>query len=219
MNKFKTLTVICLVFLASVSAYAVPVVYTGYDVGSSSLATSPLAVAAAAAFDAATGPLSLVNYEAAALPAGFSQSALNRTNNSGCAANLCGYNTTVAGAFFHLQVGGSQTFSFTTPIDSFGAYFTGWQIGTQTIVYTDSSTVTLNMGTADINNGGTRFFGFVDAGKSIASITYNAQNDIIAVDDVRYGKAKATVPEPSSLVLLGLSLLGVGVLRSRKVNQ
>jgi hypothetical protein len=179
----------------------------GYDAGAASLAAAPNAMAAAAAFDLAAGALPIVDYEGAVLPPGVGMSALNRTNNSGCPANLCGFNTTSGGSFFHLQVGGSQTFTFATPIDSFGAYFTGWQIGTQTITYSNNQQVVLQMPGADINQGGAVFFGFIDAGASIVSITYDAVKDIVAVDDVRFGNS-AAVPEPASLLLLGAGLAG-----------
>jgi hypothetical protein len=213
--KLRNLALLLTLIVTAIPAFAVPVVYTGYDIGSSSLAASPNATAAAAAFDAAAGALAVVDFESG-LPAGFSMSAPNITSVSGCAPNLCGYNTTVAGSMFHLQTGGGQTISFTTPIDSFGAYFTGWQIGTQTITYTDNSQVVLQMGGADLPNGGTRFFGFIDAGASIASISYQAVNDIVAVDDVRYGKASQSVPEPSSLLLIGAGLVGLAGLLRRK---
>ena len=58
-------------FAGPVAAF--PVVYSGYDVGSISLAGSPNATAAAAAFDLATGPLSVIDFEAA-IPAGVSLS-------------------------------------------------------------------------------------------------------------------------------------------------
>ena len=107
---------------------------------------------------------------------------------------------------FDLVVGGSITFNFTSPIDSFGAYFTGWQVNGQTLSY---GSTTLTMPNGDFSNGGTLFFGFVDAGASITSITYSALNDIVAVDDVRYGRSGAAVPEPTSLLLLGTGLAGL----------
>ncbi len=174
MSAFKYLTKLIVAAgvlgLSASPALAVPTVFQAYDPGSGSLATSPLATAAAAAFDAAAGPLSVVDYESG-LPAGFSMSAPSITSNSGCGAVKCGYNTTVGGSLFHLQSGGSQTFTFASPIDSFGAFFTGWQIGTQTITYTDLSTVILAMPLGNIDLGGTVFFGFVDAGASIARLT------------------------------------------------
>ncbi len=59
----------------------------------------------------------------------------------------------------------------------------------------------------DLSLGGTVFFGFIDAGASITSITYftTALDDIVAVDDLRFG----VVPEPSSLILIGLGLVGL----------
>ncbi len=203
--------------LSAAPALAVPVTYSGYDVGSSSLAASPNATSAAASFDAAAGSLSLIDFESG-LPAGVSMSSSNITSVSGCSAALCGYNTTAGGSMFHLQYGGStagagsETFTFATAIDSFGAYFTGWQIGTQTLTYTDGSTVTLNMPGAS-SSGGTLFFGFIDAGASISSITYEAVNDVVAIDDLRYGVA--SVPEPSTLLLLGSGLVGLGFVRRR----
>jgi hypothetical protein len=197
-------------------AHAALVTYTGADDGVSTLAQMTNSIAAATAFDAATLGSTVIDFEGA-LPAGVSIVGGTTTNNSGCGA-LCGFNTTAAGQNFRNLFGGSTTFNFTTAIDAFGFYITGLQtnlVPQETLTFSDGSSQIINT-PASINGGGA-FIGFTDFGKSIVSVTYNATNDIVSIDDVRFHAASGGVPEPATWAMMLMGFGGLGaVVRNRR---
>lgn len=205
---------------ACMSAQAVPVTYIGADNNVTSLAQMVNSTAAAASFDSVAGSISVVDFESA-LPANLNITGGSTTNNSGCGP-LCGFNTSAGGSMFRLVYGGSVTFSFTNPVDSFGFYVNGLQtnlVPQQTIVYTDGSSVTTTLNMPSSTDGGGAFFGFIDFGNMISSVTFNATNDILGFDDLRFGRAEhnpTSVSEPETLALLGLGLLGLGIARRKR---
>ena len=97
----------------------------------------------------------------------------------------CGCNTTPGGSNFLLLFGGTATFSFSGGTAAFGAYLSGVQNAGETITFSDGTSQSVDIPNPGFD-GGTTFVGFIDAGKSIASITINVNNDIVGVDDVRY---------------------------------
>ncbi len=218
-----TLTAFGLAAFAGPAA-AIPIEYSGYDVGSTTLAGSPNATDAASAFDLATGSLSIIDFETA-VPTGVSISGGSigdATSTSVCAtAALHCYATSSTNVYRN----NGATFGFANPIDSFGAYWTGWQNSGQTITieYSGGGTDVLNM-PAGSSEGGTVFFGFTDFGASITGIVYSAldasgsSTDAVGFDDVRFGSADSTsVPEPTTLTLLCAGLIGLGMMGRRKV--
>lgn len=205
------------------AAYASPVTYLAADNNVSSLAQMINSTAKAAQFKAVAGNLNVVDFESP-VPADITITGGSTTNNSGCGA-LCGFNTTPGGQYFRLVFGGSVTFSFTNPVDAFGFYVNGLQtdlVPQQTIVYVDGSSVTQTINMPPATGGGGAFVGFIDFGQQIASVTFNATNDILGFDDLLFGRSEHnpnSVPEPGTLVLFGLGVLGMGWALKRRRQQ
>jgi hypothetical protein len=142
---------------------------------------------------------------------GPSFSGISNTTNG----NLYGFNTTPGDANWLGFTGGSATFDFAKPTNSFGFFTTGIQT-----VFTSALTVSFNDGASEslslpINvNGGASYFGFTDS-TPVSSITItNISDDAWGIDDVSFN---SSVPEPGAwaLMCIGVGLFGAAMRRAR----
>jgi hypothetical protein len=217
-------------------ARAAIVTFSGGDAGANSTDPRPLSDATAASFDTAAAVLgaeTLITFESApvgtytslAVAPGVTLTGTDFNGNSsgqsilntpaGVPDSLFGYNTTSGGINFAFVNGGFITFSFATPIQAFGAYVSGLQVGDATITFDDGSSQTIVIPSL---GGGVQFEGFTDAGKLISSVEINTtsaelpEGDFIGVDDVRFvanGGGPAT-PEASTWVMMLVGFAGLG---------
>ena len=232
--------------LAAGRAEASPIVFYGADSGAGPGGVAPNANAASAAFHGAAGGTSLIDFENA--PVGpFGTLVLAPGVTVTLTGNLethvtffagitdvdrqsnerLGYNTTPGGSQ-HLRMapqfgsaGAAMTFSFTTPVTGFGAFFTDTETG-----YPGPIFATFFDGTAQQieilrtpTGGGRLFWGVTDFGAPVSSITLiagsaNDRRDLWGIDDVSF--QAAAVPEPASLALVGMGLLALARARSRR---
>lgn len=129
--------------------------------------------------------------------------------------NLYGFNTTPSGTKWLGFPGGTATFTFATPTNSFGMYLTGLQTvftSSLTVTFTDTALHTLTLPVNVL--GGAQYFGFTDS-LSISSIQIsNLSIDAWGIDDITYNST-APVPEPCTMLLLGSGLAGVAAFRRK----
>lgn len=240
LTKRIALAVVPMLSVSAARTSAALTTFSGEDLGVGPNTAHPVSTATAASFDAATaGTASIITFEAApvgtfstlTVAPGVMLSGVNYLGSNqqvlsspSFPANpqLGGFDTTAGGSNYVDALGGSLTFTFATPIQSFGAYFTG----IQTAFYSDA--IQFSDGTAEsvvlpgtgttTSAGALDFVGFTDPGRSITSVTVNAGPssstgaDEIGVDDVRY----QAVPEPSGLGLTAAAAGAVALGRRRR---
>lgn len=241
MRSFRAVVVFLAASFLAVSSSAAVITYTGFDSGASAPGVN--STAARNSFIAAVGDPTLITFENATVGPTFEGQPIGPgittiaggsiADIPGCDAYYCGGNTTPGGSNFLEVRGGTMTFNFLTPINAFGANFGGVQVNTTTITFNDGTSQTITIApSAQIAAGGFAFVGFTDFGSSISSISINALNDLMTVDDIAMSiesvpsvsiitTPTSTVenPEPSTFVLLAFGLGALLIFRKKALAR
>ena len=227
---FSALFSLCLLLFTAPAVHALIYTFSSSDYGATSQGPWTNSDATARAFDSAASALgseNLITFESAPVGpftsltiapgvtlTGSSVGSLPQTIESTPQGNQ-GFNTTVGGTQYVYMNGGMLTFTFNTPVNSFGAYFSGMEgYGVAISVNGSLRSVNLNLFGSDAG-AGVQFVGFTLTGNSFSSLTLVANDDPIGVDDVRFS---TIVPEPTTWTLVALgagALLGSRRLRRR----
>ena len=118
------------------------------------------------------------------------------------------------------MLGGTLLFEFDVPIEGFGAFVTGVQVGNETITTFNGGNP---LATYVIPNpgGGVVWAAFMNSlgDLPVTSLLFNAQfgadGDVVGFDDVHISSA---IPEPSSVAILCLGLTAIGFRSRRKAR-
>ena len=246
----RFVTALCLALMVTSTCANAQASYSGTDVDAGPGQSHPLSATAESNFVSAAsllGPVNVIDFEnqqvgyytSLALGNGVTATLTNVETNAGNTDRTIntdnadpyptarGYNTTPGGTK-HLRFvplpssTGTLTFSFSTPIQGFGAYFTGLETayGSSTLMFNDGTAHSYNLQTSYIG-GGILFQGFLDPGASITQVTIqevaapNVQ-DAFGIDDVRFVTNSAGVPEISTLPIMVLGILLLGFIGRRR---
>ncbi|MBK17493.1 MAG: hypothetical protein CMM52_01460 [Rhodospirillaceae bacterium] len=135
-----------------------------------------------------------------------------------CPAGFCAAFTTATDGTNFIHASGSTTYTFDDAINAFSFTLSHHNVVDSLSITTNAGDVLSGLGTPNFGTGAS-FFGIINdtATFTEVTVTYGRDDDSVGIDEIRFGELASTIPEPGTIAIFGLSLLGLaGIRRHRR---
>lgn len=136
-----------------------------------------------------------------------------------CPAGFCGSFSAPTDGSVYIHTSGEVTFSFNAPVNAVSFTASDFSVFPTINLSTDAGDAFGGLSIPNFGIGGVNFIGLFNDSATFTTLTvsYGRDDDSVAIDEIRFGVLGATtIGEPSTIAIIGLVLVGIGVAHRRR---